>query len=328
MEDPANLDLPQILTHIRQQAVTVGQQQWLALGDFLATTLPDPLDPIALLPFATGLATGEATGNTTAAQRERLVQGAALIVLANLALRIIDDCADQDDEQSVERVLGLGRAVNYAVALNNVVSQALWQMGQDLPQLQPLYVAYLNAWLTVCHGQDLDLRQVANSLQTYHAVVERKTVAAYEFAAQLGAALSTTEATSIAHCQQCGQHLGWMAQVLDDIEALWFPGAAGHNEINKYTFPLLWGLNQPGPAAQHLAAIYQHPNKDRLQICALLDEMQARVHLLEFALNHRDQALAHLKALPNPAGKQLVEIWLNWLLRDGQKLITPITDKT
>lgn len=298
---------------MRQHAVALGQQQWAALGAFVAATLPDPLDPLALLPVATGLATGGAVAP--------LVEGAALVVLSNLALRIFDDYADQDDPHAVDRALGPGRALNYALTLNNVVSQAFWQICRANPQLTALYELYLQAWLAVCHGQDLDLQLPITDLGIYREVVKHKTVVAYEFAALVGAYLAAAQPPQITLCQQCGQHLGWMAQILDDIEALWFPLMPSAAAL-KPTYPLLWGLTQPEPAAQALATYYQSPNPDRLQLCALLDEMHIRGRLMNVVLHHRDQALALMAQLPEPAGKIILEHWLNWLLREGQNLMT------
>ena len=300
----------EVLARIRAHCLALCQAEWAELGALVNSIFPDPLDPIALLPIATGRAAGAAL--------EDLEQAAAATLPVSLALRIVDDYADRDDPGALDQSIGPGRAMNAALALNAIGAR---QFSRQHPFQGPIQDSYYRAFLQVCQGQDRDMAQPASSLADYEAIVRLKTVAAYEFAAGIGARLASADPDLIARCSQCGLHLGWMTQILDDIESLWFPVAESAADVEKPTFPVLLGLRMDHPNAQLLGKLYQAQTYDRLRICALLDEMDVRRQLMHTALDHRDAALEALRGAPNPEGAAILQLWLDWLLRDGAHLL-------
>ncbi len=106
-----------------------------------------------VLPICTGVACGVTP--------DILIPIAAAVVVAALAPRIVDDCADEDDPNALDRSIGRGRAVNAAAALSMTALQALH--GTPAASACPNFLvdAYLQAYLQVCHGQDQDMRQAA-----------------------------------------------------------------------------------------------------------------------------------------------------------------------
>lgn len=154
----------------------------------------------------------------------------------------------------------------------------------------------------------------------YEKVVRLKTVAAYEFAAMAGALAATSERSAIDLCARSGAHLGWMAQILDDIEALWFPIDAD-SDGERRTFPVMFALTLDHPNARQLRQRIETQEYDRRQLCRLLDAMDVRSRLLEAALDHRDQALNILRASFPPAGAEILGLYLDWLLGDGARLL-------
>jgi len=108
---------------------------------------------------------------------------------------------------------------------------------------------------------------------------------------------------------------------LDDIEALWFAIGPSDLALGRLTFAPLYGLTLDHPAAATLAMLCRTLPLDEMRIRALLDEMGVRRELMGHALDHRDQALAALAPPLLPLGRELLEHWLNWVLRDGERLL-------
>lgn len=302
-------NLIQLLANIRGRAVAMARGGFPELGELVDNILPDPMKPVALLPVAAGLAAG---GNP-----RDLIDSAAIIVLADVAMRAVDDLADQDNPRALYLSIGAGRAMNMAMALQAVVAREL--MGSPL-LLEP----HLRSILTICHGQDRDMRKEVSSLKEVQEIVKQKTVAAYELATASGARTVTADKKVIEACSRCGRHLGWMAQMLDDIEALWFPVPGISAEIETRTFPVLLGLTIDHPSARDLAAAVKAEELDRARICALLDEMDVRTRLMSLALDHRDKAIEALGSPLKPEGGALLKRWLDWLLRGGKRLLEPV----
>jgi geranylgeranyl pyrophosphate synthase len=116
-----------------------------------------------------------------------------------------------------------------------------------------------------------------------------------------------------------------MTQILDDLEALWFPVNDQARELDKKTFPAFMGLATAHPNAATLEALYLSEDRDGLTICNLLDEMNIRPRLMALALDHRDAALAILAAPGfNPDGRFILQTWLDWYLQAGRSLLEPV----
>lgn len=302
-----DLHLPQVLAEVRQQAVDLGQSAWSELGTLVDTLLPDPMEPTALLPICTGMACG--------ASCEQLVQPTAALVIMAASLRILDDCADEDNPDALYLSVGMGRAAHAAAALSLVSAGTFAGSGTFLLE------AYLQSYLRICQGQEEDIRGTARTLEAYCKVVESKTVVAFEFAALTGAWLSSSDELAITRCRQCGVHLGWMTQILDDIEALWFPDSYSDLDCGRLTYPVLYGMeidHHQAPLLRELCAMEVYNTK---QICAVLDNMGVRHHLISLALDHRDSALKMLDAPLHGSGQSILQIWLDWVFRDVRYLL-------
>jgi geranylgeranyl pyrophosphate synthase len=234
----------------------------------------------------------------------------------------MDDCADEDNPHALYRAIGPARAINTATALTTAALRSLLHAPIGTARRTRLLDGYLAAFLQVCRGQDQEFRGLAQSLSDYCTIVQAKTVAAFEFAALAGAYVATDDEAALDQCRACGVHLGWMIQMLDDIEALWFPDMPGELHHERQTFPVLVGLSlDHHPAALRLRQLYSADHFDAEQIRAVLDDMGVRRHLMSHALDHRDRALAALGPPCQPEGRALLQLWLDWLYRDGQRLL-------
>jgi geranylgeranyl pyrophosphate synthase len=309
-------NLAEVLEAIRQHAVALAHAEWAELGRIVETVLPNPIDPVALVPVATGIAWG--------ASVEALIPVAAATLLMVSSLRIVDDYADQDDPDALDRLLGGGRAMNAALGLSTLSTQAFSRLALPSAHRETLLKQCLQASLQICHGQDTDISARVRTLPDYERIVQLKTVAGYEFAALAGAGVATTDPASLAQSQACGAHLGWMTQILDDIEALWFMGERNDLQAGRFTFPILYALAQDHPLAQTLRQLCSAEAYDHRQICAALDAMDIRFQLMTLALNHRDAALTALGGPRHPGGRVILQFWLDWLFRDGARLLPSV----
>ncbi|MBD2459255.1 polyprenyl synthetase family protein [Nostoc sp. FACHB-87] len=310
------INLVEILAQIRQKIISLVEDEWQELGKVVDEILDDPLNPTAIIPIATGISIG--------AKIDDLIAVAASVTLISLSFRIVDDCIDMDAPDGLYQSLGVGRAINYAMALNAVATREFINFKLPSDNLEGLLRDYFYSFLQVCQGQDKDISQTINSLDEYREIVNLKTVKAYQFATAIASYLSACDADIIALCVQCGTHLGWMTQILDDIESLWFPVTENIREIEKKTFPVLLGLTLEHPNAQKLASLFHKQEYNRIKICELLDEMEVRTRLMNIALDHRDQAIKSLAKLPNPEGSNILQLWLDWYLRNGELLLQPV----
>ena len=147
-----------------------------------------------------------------------------------------------------------------------------------------------------------------------------KTIAAYRYAFLSGALYYTNDKNTIDTLTQCGEHLGWMAQILDDIETLWKP-RYNEEKLNVVTFPILYGLQLTHPRAITLRTLIQNPTPNSDKIYTVLDEMNLRIESMHIELDHRDQALQLLKDNFTKERAKMLKIILDWLLRDAHLLI-------
>jgi len=306
-----SIDLTKLLSQIREHTVKLCHESWNELGLMMNSTLPDPLGPMVLLPIASGFA--------VRGQYPYLVRIASCVLLISTALEIIDDCADLDKSDALLETIGIGPSVNFAFALNTIATRELYSISQKNPQFASLIGEYFQAFLMVAQGQNDDMKLGVTTLYEYEAVVRNKTVAAYEFAMTSGALISNADPKEFQQIQQCGRHLGWMIQILNDIEGLWFPNR--NDVVEMRTFPVFYGASLDHENAERLREIIFNKKVSRKEVCGLLDGMDIRMRLLSLALNHRDKAIELLGGKFNPEGQAILSIWLDWVLRDGERLL-------
>ncbi len=308
------LNLLGLLDEIRCQAIDWAKHGWVDLGSIVDEILPEPLDPSALLPIATGSACGT--------DRDLSIRLSAAMVLIALVLRIVDDSADRDNPDALYRSVGVDRSLNAALSLSAIVTHQLLRLPLLPHRHDRLLDHYFHSLMQVCSGQDQDIRHLSTQLSGYRKVVNAKTVSAYKFAAASSAYVGTDDVDKISKCEACGSSLGWMIQILDDIEAMWFPDGPSDLLCGRLTFPVFYGFSLEVPQSQDLKRLCLDPRLNHTEILALLDEMQVRASLIQLALDYRDQALDSLGSPMHPIGQQMLETWLNWLWRDGKRLLT------
>jgi geranylgeranyl diphosphate synthase type I len=267
--------------------------------------LPRALDPVALLPVATGVACGGSAPD--------LVPTAAALVLFGTALRILDDLADRDNPAALYHRVGDGRAAHAAAALGSLAITAL---GRGDHGGSRLATEASSAWVDVCAAQDQELAAPPRSIAAYGRIVARKTLAPYAFSARAGAIAANAAPDQVRRAEGCGRSVGLLVQTLDDIEGLYFPDGPSDLSQGRWTLPVLTALSTPVGASVRKAAAAG--DNDRVR--TLLDGVGVRRTLMTRALDARDRALEALDEPMLPGGRVMLETWLTWLLRDAVRL--------
>lgn len=279
----------------------------------LAEILPDPLPRFVLLPLATCRAAGGSIEDG-----EPL---AAAWTMVSFGVRILDDCADQDNPKAVHLHYGMGRALNLATALLNL---AAWRMQQLTPPAarESIVEDYQRACLRVWAGQDRDIRGGVQTLADYLRLVEDKTACGFAFIGAAGARLATLDQAVVSACRACGYHVGLMLQLLDDLEACWFPDGPGDLAQGKLTFPVWFALAREHEHRDELRRLVEQPQHHEPRIREILDGLDMRRYLVWAALEERDRAVAAVSACPEPAGRHILQAYLDHTFGDVAGLMT------
>ena len=306
-------ELAASLVEIRRNAVASAPPPWPALGAVIDAALPDPLPPHMAIPLAMTRAAG--------APIETGLPFAVAWTLTSAAVRIIDDCGDDDEPRALHRSVGIGRAINYSSALLQLSTLVLHAMPAELGR-DDLVSEYAAASLQLAAGQDRDLLGEIADLEQYVRVVQDKTCAGYVFAAFGGARVANPAPPVIEACREAGYHLGMVLQLLDDLESARL--ARGDLAQGKRTFPIWHGLARTDhPAREELRALVfgEAPARHADRIRTLLDELGAPHAVLAEAERERGLALAALARCPG--GGALLAAYFDTIFADTAELVVP-----
>ncbi len=305
----------QCLAEIRRCAVTSAPPAWPQLAAVINAVLADPLPPHMAIPLMMTQAAG--------GQLRDGVPFAVTWTLMSAAVRILDDCADDDNPRALHRQVGVGRALNYATALLQLATALLRalpaEMGSD-----ELIEEYAAASLQLASGQDRDLTGDIEDLAAYLRIVEDKTCAGYVFACYGGARVAGAPEPVLTACRQAGYHLGLVLQLLDDLESARLPG--GDLAQGKRTFLVWHGLaREEHPAAAELRRHALDPQAalDPQRIRLLLHELEAPRSVLAAALEERRLAEAALSQCPGDTS--LLSSYFDFLFANAAALLAPPT---
>lgn len=305
-------ELREALAAVRSVVVSAAPSFWPEFGQVLDELLPAPLPPYVMIP----LAMTRAAGGTL----QQGVPFAAAWTLIGTGVRILDDCADQDSPRAVHVERGMGRALNLGTAMLTLAGLMLRQ----LPAHQgSIFDDYLFTSMRVWAGQDRDMRGGLMTGAEYLRLVDDKTGCAFAFAASAGARMATNDEGIAEHCRRSGHHVGVMLQLLDDLEACWFPESQSDLAQGKLTFPIWLALEQDTPESAELRALVQAPAPavQEARILELLDALDIRRAMLWAALDERDRALDAIGMCHEPEGRALLQIYMDHVFRDVTEML-------
>jgi geranylgeranyl pyrophosphate synthase len=305
--------IQELLVEIRRNAVASAPPAWPALAATIDGVLADPLPPHMALPLATTHAAGAPLADG--------VPFAVAWTLISAAVRIIDDCGDNDDPGALHHVVGIGRAINHASALLQLATLVLHAIPPELGR-DDLVAEYAAASLQLASGQDRDLTGGITEMEQYVRVVQDKTCAGYVFAAFGGARVANAAPPVIQACREAGYHTGMVLQLLDDLESARL--LRGDLAQGKRTFPIWYGLARTAHrASRELRALVfgATPARHADRIRVLLDELDAPRAVLAEAERERQRALAALARCPG--SDALLAAYFETIFADTAELVAP-----
>jgi geranylgeranyl diphosphate synthase type I len=244
---------------------------------------------------------------------QALPAAAAVELLHNFSL-IHDDIEDRGETRrhrpTVWTWAGDAQAINTGDAMFVLAHQALQRLSQvDVPAPRVLEALRIfdETCLHLTQGQYLDMAFETRdlvSVEAYHLMISGKTAALLSASARLGALIAGSP--HLDAYRTFGYEVGISFQIEDDIlgiwgeEALTGKSATGDIITRKKTLPVLYALNQSGPDAATLRALYARPapltTDDISTILALLDKLGARAYAQAQGQHHAQAALAALQA--------------------------------
>lgn len=302
------------LQAVRQHALGSLPQTWPELERVLASAPAKATDPQCAIPLATTRAVG--------AQFEDALPFAAAWLLICMSVRILDDVGDGDNPEGMDRAIGAAAAMNLGSGLLVHAGHLLARLPAPGHRVTRVLDGYHAMAMHAFAAQGRDLAGNARTFTTYQRLVEGKTALPFAFAGWGSAALHADDPRILAACRDAGFHIGVMLQLLDDMEACWFPDGPSDLTQGKLTYPIYMGLEQPGDLAVELARLvhaadapYHEP-----RILEILDELDVRDRLIWAAIRERDTALAALRRCPDPAGLAICQMFVDWTMRDVDEL--------
>ncbi len=305
--------LPEVRRYIADH-VPVG---WDALDDILRPLVTEPLGPLGLLPLAGCAAVG---GDARAA-----IPVAAAWEVLNLAVRIMDDVADQDRPGALWSNVGVPRASNLATAIYTFAYHLLARAAWSAERYRRINRVFIDEALRLSAGQDRDLRSAPTTIEEYWRTMEDKNAPAFALACAAGALAGTDSRELVERCRGFGHHLGVALQLFDDFEGLWASDGAGDLGIGKVTVPVLYGLTIDHPGRDELRRLADQGRlADRAdRVRAILDGAGARDFVIWAALQERDRAMAALEGLPGSDGVAALGDYVTALFARVEEILPP-----
>jgi geranylgeranyl pyrophosphate synthase len=290
-------------------------EYWPELRDLVEELFGDALIPEVILPLAACKAAG--------GEAKDAVHVSAALVAAASSLRILDDLEDQDRPDRLWNQVGPARAWNYAAALQSMSFDVLAQASLAPDLVHSIISTFTDAFLHVAYGQDRDLIGDTRSIEAYWATVAEKVAYAYATACTAGAMIATDNRDLIRACGDFGFHLGFVIQVVNDMESIWSPDGETDLKQGKVTLPLLYGLTSDHSQHSELVSLVKADEiaSSGERIKEILDSIDTRSFLIWSALKEREQALEAISICPDPEGKEALEAYVTGLFGDIESLL-------
>ena len=249
----------------------------------------------------------EATGGHAS---QAIPAAVALEFIHNFSL-IHDDIQDRDETRhhrpTVWAVWGVPKALvagNILRVLADMSLAALVERGLEPERALAVIELLTEAYLEMIEGQYLDISYEGRpdiGISDYLAMISRKTGALIRCSMNLGALIGSNDAKTIEAFRACGQSLGYVFQIRDDVLGVWGNEETTGKPVGadirrkKNSLPVVHAMSQAkGADRRVLREIYLSESLGDNDVEAVLDIME-RVNTKEFAqglaAEHCDQAL-------------------------------------
>ncbi|MEV6716307.1 polyprenyl synthetase family protein [Lentzea sp. NPDC051208] len=248
------------------------------------------------------------------------VPGGVAAELVHVFTHMHDDIMDGDDRRrhrlSVWRVYGAGRAILTGDALLVLALEVLSRISDGGGRTATLDLLSMCRRMAFGQAQDLNFETRPASgpnavgVEEYLAMSADKTGALYGYALHVGAVLAGVEPAAADLLAQAGEHLGVVAQAVDDVNGIWGdPAVTGKPALSdlrtrKKTLPVVAVLSGRTPAALRIAELLGRPADADIDLefaAGLLEEEGGRRFAESTAREHHRMALDCLRAFPMPS---------------------------
>jgi geranylgeranyl diphosphate synthase type I len=192
----------------------------------------------------------------------------AVEIFHNYSL-VHDDIEDNDELRHGRRTLwsayGIPQAINAGDAMCALSFLSLEHAGEHLDAARVLQMLALlhEAHAVMCEGQSLDLHYESErsvGLRGYYRMIECKTAELFDASCRLGAYAAGCDEPTIGAYGDVGRAYGMAFQIRDDVAGIWSTvGETGKTAASdvarrKWTFPVVWAIEQPPSAARAVIA--------------------------------------------------------------------------
>jgi geranylgeranyl diphosphate synthase type I len=290
-------------------------EYWPELSQVVNWLIGDQLIPEAILPLASCKAVGGDARNA--------IHVSAALTAAATSLRVLDDLEDQDRPSALWNQVGTARTWNYAAAFQSMSFDLLGQAPLEPHRAHQIISAFIDMYLHMTYGQDRDIIGNTRSIEDYWATVAEKIAYGYATGCAVGAMVATDKTDLIKACRDFGFHLGFVIQIVNDLQSIWSPRGVTDLKQGKVTLPLLYGLTTDHPKRDELAILTRDgkiaPHEERIK--EILDSIDTKSFLIWTALTERDRALQAISLCPDSEGRQALEAYVTGLFGDIEPLM-------
>ncbi len=273
----------------------------------------------------------EAVGGTTS---QALPAAVALEFIHNFSL-VHDDIQDEDEtrhgRKTIWAVWGKPKALVSGNVLRVVADSALHGLpssGVDSSRAVTAADLLTEAYLEMIEGQYLDISFEGRrdiSMSDYRRMISRKTGALLRCSLNLGAAVGTDDAETVAAFRECGRALGYVFQIRDDVLGVWgqedVTGKPVGSDIRrkKNSYPVVFAMeNADESDSRQLSSIYDKDEPDEADVASVLEIMErtgvqehAGTEVSEWA-DMAMQAIAPIEL--SPSARQEIEEFTHFLM--------------
>ena len=225
----------------------------------------------------------EAVGGAVA---EAVPAAVALELIHNFSL-VHDDIQDEDETRRSRKTIWAVWGRPKALVAGNVLRVTADSALHNLPESDRAIAAVsllTEAYLEMIEGQYLDISFEGRhdiGMDDYRRMISRKTGALLRCSLNMGAAVGTDDASTVAAFRECGRALGYVFQIRDDALGVWgeesVTGKPVGSDIRrkKNSYPVVYAMeNANEPEAKLLSAIYAKDALDDADVASVMGVME------------------------------------------------------
>ena len=246
-----------------------------------------------------------------------------------------DDIQDEDEtrhgRKTIWAVWGKPKALVSGNVLRVVADSALHGLvSSGVETSRAVTAAHLltESYLEMTEGQYLDIAFEGRhdiGMDDYRRMISRKTGALLRCSLNLGAAVGTDDAETVAAFRECGRALGYVFQIRDDVLGVWGEEALTGKPVGadirrkKNSYPVVCAMeNADDTDSRRLSGIYEKDDLNETDVASVLELMdrvgvreQADAEVSEWA-DLAMQSLSHIEM--SPAARQEIEEFTHFLM--------------